>query len=466
MSNRLARVALLAALPWAIFAACAEGSDIESPGGTSGTGGSGGGSGIPPGQIGGPCEVQDDCVEGTCTQVGAGKYCTAPCPPACPTGTYCAIIEGDPICVPDLGQQCLQCNAPVDCKSPSDACLTAPAGDKFCATDCTTMGVCPNGFTCVEAAEYPNGGGAGGGAGGSDPDAGAGAGGPSGVPHKFCVPNSGASCPCSTKRDGVTHTCYKESPSGTCVGTETCNGETGNWEGCDAGTPASEICNAEDDNCDGQIDNGDPTDLCGASPPHATWACNAGTCQIGACDPGWTQFPTGPASAGCTCQQEPTEPNGDCSHATDAGDVSDSGGSLVLAGTLSSDQDVDFWTFDAIDTAQGNTNTYHVSIDFTSPAPNDEFQMDVIRGNACVAVPAGPGAGITSYDWCVDGNSADGTMGEAGCGPTSAVHCADHTSKYYVRVSRRAGAAGTCAGYSITITATGGDACDFTQQCQ
>ena len=236
----IGRIAAVALTAGAAIGACAEGSDLEEP--TAGTGAAGpdagtGGSTIPPGQIGGPCETQEDCVEGTCTEVGNEMVCTRPCPPTCPAGTYCAIIKGQSICVPDLDQLCEPCKVAVDCKSPSDQCLTAPLGDKFCAIDCSTLGTCPNGFSCLNAEEYASSGGSGGGGGmdGGSPDAGsggmddggsgdAGNGGSDGgppmpnVPTKFCVPNSGYSCPCNKKRDGVKHACGVENMFGACTG--------------------------------------------------------------------------------------------------------------------------------------------------------------------------------------------------------------------------------------------------------
>src|SRR4051812_3405514 len=115
---------LLGATAALSFAACATGTELPEttpgPTTTAGSGGGGTGSGIPFGTIGGPCIDQEDCTEGTCTTVGKDKICTHACPPACPAGTYCAIIEGDPICVPDFDQQCLPCTGSVNCKSPSD----------------------------------------------------------------------------------------------------------------------------------------------------------------------------------------------------------------------------------------------------------------------------------------------------------------------------------------------------------
>lgn len=481
----LAHFLVTATVVGAIFAACAEGTDFEestpppsNDGGTSS-------NGIPKGEIGGPCDVQEDCKEGTCTQVGLDKVCTKPCPPNCPQGTYCAIIEGDPMCVPNLGQLCNPCSGAVDCKQPSDQCLTSPFGDKFCAIDCTTIAQCPNGYTCMAALDYASSGGMGsssssgmgggngsGGAGGGTgmPDAGPPP--PSGVPYKFCVPSGGLSCPCNEKRDGVKRSCKVENAEGVCTGSESCEGASSKWVGCTAKTPSAEVCNAVDDNCNTMIDEIDPNAMCeakGAPPPHAGWQCNAGICSVAPCEAGWVAYPaTGVPEDGCTCQLEMGEPNDSCASATNAGQVGDGGGSLVISGTLSGDQDVDTWVFNTVDEVQAGTNTYHVSIDFTAPMPNDEFLMSVTRGDPCSDSPSGPSSAITSYDWCVDGsfNGPNGMMGEAPCGPQSAVHCADHSSVYYVRVSRKPGATPSCSGYSITVTAQGGDPCDFSQSCQ
>jgi hypothetical protein len=143
--------------------------------------------------------------------------------------------------------------------------------------------------------------------------------------------------------------------------------------------------------------------------------------------------------------------------------VSDTGGTIALTGTLSSANDVDFWSFNSVDANEGSTNSYHVNIHFTAPMPNNEFLMDVIRGGPCVANPTGPGTAITDYDWGVNGQL--GTTGEAPCGNVAGqAHCADHSAMYYVRVYRKAGATATCAQYSISVTAKAG-ASDLTKQC-
>lgn len=437
--------------------------------------------GIPPGQIGGVCVDDASCVEGaSCIKVGAEKYCTVPCPPGCPKGTYCAIIAGDPMCVPDLDSQCRPCTTVLQCLNPSDSCLAAPGGDKFCARDCTTLGECPNGFTCVEAANYPpkespeppeGDGGVDGGADAGD------AGGPTtppaGQPYKFCVPNPPFSCPCSPKRDGVEKTCSVVNQHGECVGVEVCNGDSNKFEGCTAETPAPETCNAKDDNCDGTTDEGDPNVLCsveGPVPPHASYACStAGTCDLGACEPGWAAYPPGPVMNGCACQLEAGEVNDLCANATSAGMVSDTAGSsITLAGTLSAPNDVDVWTFDAVDTNEVTTNSFNLRINFTSPMPNDEFVFDVIKGDACTDTPTGNSTNITSYGWCVNGRGPDGLSGEAPCANDGSqpVHCNNYSSKYFVIVRRKLGATGTCTQYNVAITAAGGDPCDFTQKCE
>lgn len=503
MRSSLWTVAALCAVVAAAVGAsggCAKGTEFASgngaagPGGAAGQAGASGASGAA-GGVGMACETDQECPDGSvCLQIGGEKICTRACPPECPQGSYCTLVEGDPYCVPDRDQQCGQCQGSAQCKGITDECLAAPAGDKFCARDCTTMDDCPSGFTCMERADYlalaEGSGGSGGGSsastgtssstgaggttsgtGGSMQGAGGmGAGGagmmpPAGIPHKFCVPPDLNSCACNEKRDGVTKSCDKKNEFGYCPGSETCDGKGGAWVGCDAKTPAAEVCNNDDDNCDGAIDEGDGSALCGGAPPHAAYACNAGSCDLGPCEPGWTQYPAGKPGDGCTCALDASEPNDSCAAPGDAGSVSDNGAGIQIAGTMSSDSDVDVWTFQTVDTDEVTTNSYHVSISVMGAEGSDTILLDVIRGDACAEAPSGPAAGITSYDWCVDGKSADGTAGEAPCGAQDAVHCNNNSAKYFVRVYRKAGAPSVCLPYTIQVAAKGGNACDFTQKC-
>lgn len=463
------------------FGGCAKGTTLTSGNGgsggstsvtTGGSGGSGGGSWV--GQV---CENDESCPEGAkCIEVAGQKVCTQVCPPECPAGSYCTLIEGDPYCVPETDSQCGQCQGSAQCKGITDECLTAPEGDKFCARDCTTIDDCPTGFICMAKSDYdalgappPMGGSGGGGAGGTggaggQPDAGTMP--PAGVPYKFCVPPDAHSCACNDKRDGVTKKCDVKNDFGICPGTEKCDGKGGAWVGCTAKTPAAETCNSEDDDCNGAADEGEPNAMCGGAPPNGSYACNMGSCDLGGCDPGWTQYPAGDPADGCTCPLDATEPNDVCATPAAGGSVSDGGGSIEIAGTLSSDGDVDVWTFDTVDVDEVTTNSYHVSIDVVSGPGSENVLMDVIRGDACTDAPAGGGTAITSYDWCVDGKSADGLAGEAPCAADGQVHCNNNSSKYFVRVYRKAGTTSVCLPYKIAVTAKGGDPCVFTLECQ
>jgi hypothetical protein len=460
--------------------ACAAGSsDTGSDGGagadgTTGEGGISSDTGIDTGgstggklPIGSPCKGTSQCASpGSCTQLGMDAYCTEPCPSAsCPTGTYCSLIENKPLCVPDLMQECLDCTTSSDCKLPSDACLTSPQGDQFCARDCTPSGdTCPTGFKCVDKAEYPGpretvmDGGSSGGT--ESADAGAGS------ATKWCVPNDGASCKCDAERNGVVESCSVTNKWGTCTGQTTCIGATGKLQACNAQAPAQEICNGVDDNCNGQIDEGTGDELCsfmGPTPVNSSWVCMDGACSLGPCAQGWTAFPPGPLSNGCACAVNPGDSDGLCDMAIAAGSVTSMGGSpLVITGTLSSATAVAVYSLTTTDVNETTTDSYDVSIAFTKPTTNTEFVMDVIRGDPCSDTPSGGATDITSYDWCVNATSA--TAGLSVCGPTAVHHCADESSDYFIRVYRAAGATPTCTSYEITITG-GGGTCDLTQSC-
>jgi hypothetical protein len=494
------RASLLAAVFGCIVAACAAGSSAtgELDGGETGDATSGEGGSSMDGRadtskggklpIGAVCMGTSQCAApGMCTQIGTGSYCSEPCPASCPTGSYCSLIKDMPICVPDLMQECLDCMKDSDCKLPSDACLTAPQGDKFCARDCTPEGDCPTGYECVDKATYAgtklggaDAGGAGGGMtdgglgsdggtleGGSADDAGddTGAGGGDG-PTKWCVPKGGASCACDADRNGLVENCSVTNQYGTCTGQATCVGATGKLQACNAQAPTKEICNGVDDNCDGQIDEGDPNSLCSTTdnaPANSNWVCMNGACSLGPCAAGFTAFPPGPLSAGCACAVNTGDADGLCDQAIMAGTVtSTSTTPLVITGTLSSATAVAVYQFTATDTNEVTTNSFHVAISFTQPTTNNEFVMDVIQGDPCNDTPTGGSTNITSYDWCV--NATNATAGEAPCGPTAVHHCTDHSGDYFVRIYRAAGATPTCNTYELTITG-GGGTCDLTATC-
>jgi len=471
------------------FVACATdvGIDDEGSGGKSdasagGSGGSGGkdggiaGSdgGWPTGGFGGPCNKDSDCDTKICADIGQGKpnlVCVVPCQPPspCPSGGYCTFHPNKGyICVPDSGNQCEKCTVDADCPVVGDRCTPSPQIDRFCAHDCSKDLVCPSGFDCVAVGSYPP---------GKPPvqdggvaDSGSGEAGPPTSPPKMCVPKNNESCPCNSKRDGVKRRCTKTQGSVTCEGTETCNASTQKWEGCTATSPQPEVCDGADNDCNGTPDDTTIDKLCGATaPPHAKWACNFGACEIGSCDTGYAAYPPGPAKNGCACQVEATEPaNNTCAGAvTSAGSVTDANTTpLTLKGSLSADNDEDWFKFDTTDADETTTNSYHIKIAFTAPASNSEFVFDVIRGAKC-GTPDAKHSNLTDYDWCVDGTGTVGgkAVGEKTCGPTASIHCGPHTKPYLVRVRRKAGATPSCTQYTLSVTAKGGAACDFTQAC-
>lgn len=518
--NWLAGALALAAAGVA-FGACATGTEVpggdQPSGGSGGTGGSAddGGpgdaktDGTGSGKFGDKCSNDGDCSSGVCTKLGTGggavSVCTTPCVSgsACPSSGYCEFVLGSGYqCVPDSGTLCAVCTDDASCGDVGARCLLAPQNDKFCARDCSWDGLCPNGFECVDADAYEGTGGGDGGApdagtdggakdagtdaGGKDAgtDAGSDAGGKdagadaskdsgaedagSGTKkgEKYCVPVNGQSCACESKRDGVERTCKKSSSQGQCPGTQKCDGKTASWSTCDAKDPAPEVCNGIDDDCNGQVDDGDPDALCksqGGTPAHAHWACVSGQCKLGSCDAGWTNYPPGPPSAGCACALDSTEPNEQCSAAKTVGPVSDGSATpVVVTGTLSGANDSDWYQFDASDVAETTTNSYHLSIHLTAPSPNNEFVFDVIRGSNCSGTAH---SAFTDYDWCVDFTS--GTLGEAVCSADGDVHCGDHTSHYFVRVYRKAGATATCTQYKLSIQGAGASstACGASDTC-
>lgn len=467
------------------FVACAENVGVDDgPGGkggdasTEGGGGtgakdggvSGNDGGWPTGSFGSPCTKTSDCGTGFCTDIGQAaskSVCVEKCTAgkACPAGGYCTFHEGHGyICVPDTQNQCAKCTTDAECPNIGDRCTPSPKIDRFCARDCSFDQQCPTGFECVSSGSYPPG--------MPQPDAGApdAAVGDAGAkPAKMCVPVSGDSCPCNSKRDGVKRRCTKTNGSVTCEGTEICNGAKQQWEGCTAGSPQPELCDGADNDCNGTPDDGTITQLCPGTAPHATWKCAFGACEVGTCDAGWAAFPPGPAKNGCACQLDASEPGNDtCSAtATSAGSVTDANTTpLAIKGTLSSATDVDWWRFDTVDSNESTTNSYHIKIEFTAPTTNSEFTFDVIRGAAC-ATPDSKHSDLTSYDWCVDGTGTVGgkTVGEKACGATAPIHCGPHTKPYFVRVKRKSGSTPTCSQYTLTVTAKGGGTCDFTQAC-
>ncbi len=474
-----------------LFAACAKGNQ-ETTTSTEGAGGApdpttttsggetgGGGSALPMGATGSPCSTDTECTSGHCTQVGTKKYCTAECPPDCPKGTYCFDRQRGLALHPrprpavrrlQVGRRLLDAHRQVPGRA---------AGRLFCARDRTTIGLAPTASRASTATRTW-------------------ASGPARAAAWTGRARRRRRRGRRGERRGRRRTKPRWRPSGACptaacralatrgatacsacvqqrqqlrasaLATSRATARAPSGRAAPPRRPWPSACNGKDDNCNTQVDEGDPNALCvanGPPPSHSAWTCKLGTCALGACDAGWASYPAGPVANGCTCPVEAGEPNGSCATAKDAGTVSDAGGSVMLQGTLSSDNDVDFWKFNTVDTDQFTTNSYHVSIDFTTPTPNTEFVMDVIRGSACSEIPR-----ARAPRWSPTTGASTGRRPASARRPaassTAPLHCNNYSSNYYVRVHRKPGATGSCTSYTIKATATGGDACDFSTQCQ
>ncbi len=452
----------------------------DGGGAETGAGGATAEGGFPKLGFGSSCKHDSDCQSGQCTDVGQtvpNFVCTTSCQTGQPCAEgYCAFQpDAGYVCIPDTNNECAQCKKDADCPNVGDRCATSPKFNLFCARDCSFDGVCPSGFTCVSPDSYgPAGGTPDGGVSGGQ-DGGVGEAGPPTQPPRICVPENGDSCKCDSQRDGVQRTCEQTSGGKTCQGKETCDGASGQWQGCTASAPKAEVCDGADDNCDGVVDgnaNGSQppiSQLCPSSPPpNASWTCDKSKGQcMPVCDKGWTAYPsTLPPSAGCICKDDSTEPNNTCATASSAGSVTDADTTaLTITGRLSSDSDEDWYKVDTVDSDEGTTNSYHIQIKFTAPSGNTEFVFDVIRGSKCAA-PDAAHSNLQTYDWCVDGTGKDAsgkTIGEKTCGPTAPIHCGPHTKSYLIRVHRAAAATGSCKAYTLAITAKGGGPCDFSQ---
>ncbi|MBI5535363.1 MAG: hypothetical protein HY898_21725 [Deltaproteobacteria bacterium] len=358
---------------------------------------------------------------------------------------------------PGQGKQCAICYKDTDCVT-GHSCIASPYGDKFCSAPCTSGTCADPSYQCADMAGYPP----------PIVDAGVDAG-DSGAKGGAlqCVPPKAATCTCNADREGVIRNCYHTSQYGACKGSQVCKSSA--WTSCDAPLPTQEVCDGKDNNCNGLIDSQEPNttgaELCAGSTgaPHATFACESAKCVFGGCDPGWERYPaTLPETQGCPCAVDKTDiapaSDNDCTKATDKGSLSDVGAAqLTLTGSLSSDTDVDWYAFTTTDTQQApGANTYRIHIEFAAGNgnPGDEFRFDVMRGAPGTVCQGTTKPTLTSYDWCADNQDSAKGFADKDC-----------AGAYRVKVSRKAGATGTCSPYTVVVKSGGSGACPAKDAC-
>jgi hypothetical protein len=260
---------------------------------------------------------------------------------------------------------------------------------------------------------------------------------------------------------GTTRPCTVTVTTKTCTGTQTCSIPGCTWGTCVVPQTGSyaEVCNAIDDDCDGSVDEPPPSPatLCSAVA-NGTWTCTTGTCRIASCNSGWADTDV-TYSTGCECAVESPDAPGTCAAALAApfGTLTDSPtSSRSITGKITSDTDVDCFSFSGSDVAETLSDSLNVDIRFASN-PGTRYAFTVWRGTCTTAVCT---AETSTYTWRTDiwptcTNNPVGTTapcGELYCGYGTYNSCTNNTANYTFCVSRPSAASRPCEQYSITVT--------------
>ncbi len=208
------------------------------------------------------CDDDIQCKSGLCDPVppAAQKICLGKCSTGCKIGEVCLYVGVDRFgCVPEREGLCSRCADDSDCPYPGDRCI-AVSGQKVCGRDCQFEGKCPSGYTCENAFTATG----------------------DQAPAQ-CLPVSGT-CECTPATNGQTVPCERMNSFGICIGVKTC--QQTKYTECMAAIPMAETCNSMDDDCDGKVDEDLGVITCGRGEcRRVVPACSDGGTNV-TCTPG------------------------------------------------------------------------------------------------------------------------------------------------------------------------------------
>lgn len=198
------------------------------------------------GEVGTPCEEDEDCFSGWCVPSPEGKVCSKTCLDDCPDGFECQSMtapNGSPVfvCIHPRASLCLPCLENKDCNQTiageGNECLSWGEEGSFCGASCDEDDPCPSGYGCEEMED-------------SDGDI-----------TWQCLPEEGL-CDCGplgAQIQAMT-TCSQTNDVGVCLAPRFC--DFSGLAACEAPEAVEEDCDGVDDDCDGATDENTGGDLC------------------------------------------------------------------------------------------------------------------------------------------------------------------------------------------------------------